>query len=185
MGPLPPGKTLVDKYLSLAGKSSGTIPVDLWFSPTHYGPTEERVAEVITRSLEETGRFTVKGPRNVEWAEYGEKRRAGEMPVFLMGWYPDYLDADDYLEPFSDPNIFDPAKWNDPKMLELVHTEQRVQDPARRDEALRAAQDYMADQVPYIPLFQQPQYAATTDKVSGVVLDPIQIFRFWLLEKTG
>jgi peptide/nickel transport system substrate-binding protein len=184
-GAAPTGRTLVDKYLALAGKTSGTIPVDLWFSPTHYGPTEERVAEVITRSLEQSGRFTVKGPRNVEWAEYGEKRRAGEMPVFLMGWYPDYLDADDYLEPFSDPNIFDPAKWNDPKMLELVHTEQRVQDPAQRDEALKEAQAYMADQVPYIPLFQQPQYAATTDKVSGVVLDPIQIFRFWLLEKTG
>jgi len=183
-GRAPSGKTLVDKYLSLAGKSSGTVPVDLWFSPTHYGPTEERVAEVIARSLEETGRFTVR-VRNVEWAEYGKKRRAGEMPVFLMGWYPDYLDPDDYLEPFSDPKIFDPAKWDDPKMLELVHTEQRTQDEAQRTEAIREAQAYMADQVPYIPLFQQPQFAATTDKVSGVVLDPIQIFRLWLLEKSG
>ncbi|HYH51551.1 MAG TPA: ABC transporter substrate-binding protein, partial [Acidimicrobiia bacterium] len=78
-GPAPTGRTLVDKYLSLAGKSSGTVPVDLWFSPTHYGPTEERVAEVVSRSLEETGRFTVR-IRNVEWAEYGKKRRAGEMP---------------------------------------------------------------------------------------------------------
>ena len=183
-GPAPTGRTLVDKYLSLAGKSSGTVPVDLWFSPTHYGPTEERVAEVIARSLEETRRFTVR-IRNVEWAEYGKKRRAGEMPVFLMGWYPDYLDPDDYLEPFSDPNIFDPAKWNDSKMLELVHTSQRIQDPAARADALRDAHAYMADQVPYIPLFQQPQFAATTDKVGGVVLDPIQIFRLWLLEKTG
>jgi peptide/nickel transport system substrate-binding protein len=183
-GPAPTGRTLVDKYLSLAGKPSGTVPVDLWFSPTHYGPTEERVAEVVSRSLEETGRFTVR-IRNVEWAEYGKKRRAGEMPVFLMGWYPDYLDPDDYLEPFSDPNIFDPAKWNDPKMLELVHTSQRIQDPAARAEALKDAQAYMADQVPYIPLFQQPQFAATSDKVGGVVLDPIQIFRLWLLEKTG
>jgi peptide/nickel transport system substrate-binding protein len=182
--PAPTGRTLVDKYLSAAGKSSGTVPVELWFSPTHYGPTEERVAEVIARSLEDTKRFTVR-IRNVEWAEYGKKRRAGEMPVFLMGWYPDYLDADDYLEPFSDPNIFDPAKWNDSKMLELVHTEQRVQDPALRVDALREAQAYMADQVPYIPLFQQPQFAATSDKVSGVVLDPIQIFRLWLLEKAG
>ncbi|HEV3363602.1 MAG TPA: ABC transporter substrate-binding protein [Acidimicrobiia bacterium] len=183
-GPAPTGRTLVDKYLSLAGKSSGTVPVELWYSPTHYGDTEAAVAEVIARSLEETGRFTVR-VRNVEWAEYGKKRRAGEMPVFLMGWYPDYLDPDDYLEPFSDPKIFDPAKWKDAKMLELVHTEQRTLDEAQRTEAIREAQAYMADQVPYIPLFQQPQFAATSDKVSGVVLDPIQIFRFWLLEKTG
>ncbi len=182
--PAPSGRTLVDKYLSAAGRSSGTIPVDLWYSPTHYGDTEAAVAEVIARSLEETERFTVK-VRNVEWAEYGKKRRAGEMPVFLMGWYPDYLDPDDYLEPFSDPNIFDPAKWNDSKMLELVHTEQRTQDPALRADALRAAQAYMADQTPYIPIFQAPQFAAASAKVNGIVLDPIQIFRFWLLEKTG
>jgi peptide/nickel transport system substrate-binding protein len=180
----PSGKTLVDKYLSAAGKSSGTVPVELWYSPTHYGDTEAAVAEVVARSLEATKRFTVK-IRNVEWAEYGNKRRAGEMPVFFMGWYPDYLDPDDYLEPFSDPNIFDPAKWNDSKMLELVHTEQRLQDPARRADAVRQAQAYMAEQVPYIPLFQGPQFAATKASVNGVVLDPIQIFRFWLLEKTG
>jgi peptide/nickel transport system substrate-binding protein len=182
--PAPTGKNLVDKYLSAAGKSAGTVPVELWYSPTHYGDTEQAVAEVIARTLEDTKRFTVK-VRNVEWAEYGKKRKAGEMPVFLMGWFPDYLDPDDYLEPFSDPDIFDPAKWNDPKMLELIHTEQRTQDPERRAEALRSAQTYMADQVPYIPIFQAPQVAATSAKVSGVVLDPIQIFRYWLLEKKG
>ena len=182
--PAPSGKTLVDKYLTAAGKPAGTVPVELWYSPTHYGDTEQAVAEVVARNLEATHRFTVK-VRNVEWAEYGKKRQAGEMPVFLMGWYPDYLDPDDYLEPFSDPNIFDPAKWNDPKMLELVHSEQRVQDPERRAETLRQAQSYMADQVPYVPLFQAPQVAATSAKVSGVVLDPIQIFRYWLLEKKG
>jgi peptide/nickel transport system substrate-binding protein len=183
-GPAPSGRTLVDKYLSMAGKSSGTVPVDLWYSPTHYGDTEQAVAEVVARSLEETKRFTVR-VRNVEWAEYGQKRRAGEMPVFFMGWFPDYLDPDDYLEPFSDPNIFDPAKWDDPKMLELIRTEQKTQDEALRADALRQAQEYMADQVPYIPLFQQPQFAAASDKVKGIVLDPIQIFRFWLLEKSS
>ena len=182
--PAPTGKTLVDKYLSAAGKAAGTVPVELWYSPTHYGDTEQAVAEVIARSLEKTGRFTVK-VRNVEWAEYGKKRKAGEMPVFLMGWFPDYLDPDDYLEPFSDPNIFDPAKWDDSKMAELVHSEQHLQDPDRRALTLRDAQAHMADQVPYIPVFQAPQVAASSDKVSGVVLDPIQIFRYWLLEKKG
>jgi peptide/nickel transport system substrate-binding protein len=180
--PVPSGKTLVDKYLSAAGKATGTVPVDLWYSPTHYGDTEAAVAEVIARSLEATKRFTVK-VRNVEWAEYGKKRKDGTMPVFLMGWFPDYLDPDDYLEPFSDPSIFDPAKWDDSKMLELVHTEQRVRDPEMRAAALRSAQAYMAEQVPYVPIFQSAQFAATSDKVTGVVLDPIQIFRYWLLEK--
>src|SRR5437588_3731022 len=182
--PAPTGRTLVDRYLAAAGRPAGTVPVELWYSPTHYGDTEQAVAEVVARNLEATHRFTVK-VRNVEWAEYGKKRQAGEMPVFLMGWYPDYLDPDDYLEPFSDPGIFDPAKWNDPKMLEFVHSEQRVQDPQQRADTLRQAQSYMADQVPYVPLFQAPQEAATKASLSGVKLDPIQIFRYWLLEKKG
>ncbi|MGH8971585.1 MAG: ABC transporter substrate-binding protein [Acidimicrobiia bacterium] len=176
-------KALVDRYLTAAGVPAGEkVNVDFWYSPTHYGDTEADVARVITQGLEATGRFEVT-VSNVEWAEYGQKRRAGEIPVFLMGWYPDYLDPDDYLEPFADPNIFDPAKWEDAKMLDLVHASQRELDPAARGGILKQAQSHMADQTPYVPVFQIPQFAATTDAVSGVVLDPIQIFRYWLLEK--
>src|SRR5207247_5219782 len=101
----------VNAFLTAAGVPAGQkVNVDFWFSPTHYGDTEASVAQVIARTLEATGRFTVK-ISNVEWAEYGQKRKAGEMPVFLMGWFPDYLDEDDYLAPFADPKIFDPAKW--------------------------------------------------------------------------
>ena len=176
-------KGLVDRYLGAAGIPAGEkVKVDFWYSPTHYGDTEADVARVITQGLEATGRFEVT-VSNVEWAEYGQKRRAGEIPVFLMGWYPDYLDPDDYLEPFADPNIFDPAKWEDQQMLDLVHASQRELDPVKRADILKQAQARMADQTPYVPVFQIPQFAATTDAISGVVLDPIQIFRYWLLEK--
>ncbi len=176
-------KALVERYLAAAGVPAGEkVKVDFWYSPTHYGDTEADVAQVITQGLEATGRFEVT-VSNVEWTEYGQKRRAGEIPVFLMGWYPDYLDPDDYLEPFADPNIFDPAKWEDAKMLDLVHASQRELDPVKRADILKQAQAHMADQTPYVPVFQIPQFAATTDAVSGVVLDPIQVFRYWLLEK--
>jgi peptide/nickel transport system substrate-binding protein len=176
-------KAAVERHLAAAGVKPGEkVVVDFWYSPTHYGDTEAGVAEVIARGLEATGRFSVR-ISNVEWAEYGQKRRAGEMPVFLMGWYPDYLDPDDYLEPFADPAIFDPAKWQDARMLDLVHAQQRELDPAKRVGIIKAAQAYMAEQVPYVPVFQISQFAATTDRISGVVLDPIQDFRFWLLEK--
>jgi peptide/nickel transport system substrate-binding protein len=176
-------KALVDRYLTAAGVPAGEkVKVDFWYSPTHYGDTEADVARVITQGLEATGRFEV-AVSNVEWTEYGQKRKAGEIPVFLMGWYPDYLDPDDYLEPFADPNIFDPAKWEDSKMLDLVHASQKELDPAKRADLLKQAQAHMADQTPYVPVFQIPQFAASTDAISGVVLDPIQIFRYWLLEK--
>ncbi|MGH9024368.1 MAG: ABC transporter substrate-binding protein, partial [Acidimicrobiia bacterium] len=99
-----------DRLLTAAGVPPGDkVKVDLWFSPTHYGDTEATVAEVLARILEETGRFDV-DVSSIEWSEYGEKRARGEMPVFLLGWYPDYLDEDNYLEPFSNPDAFNPAK---------------------------------------------------------------------------
>ncbi|MCA1657590.1 MAG: ABC transporter substrate-binding protein, partial [Actinobacteria bacterium] len=74
-----PAKDKVDQYLTAAGVPAGQkVALDFWFSPTHYGDTEAAVAQVIARSLENTGRFTVK-ISNVEWAEYGKKRKAGEM----------------------------------------------------------------------------------------------------------
>jgi len=173
----------VDQHLTAAGVPAGQkVDLDFWFSPTHYGDTEPAVAQVIARSLTDTGRFNVT-ISNVEWAEYGNKRRAGEMPLFLMGWYPDYLDVDDYLEPFADPKVFDPAKWEDAQMLDLVHAQQAERDPAKRTAIIKQAQTYMADQTPYVPTFQISQFAATTEGVSGVVLDAIQLLRFFLLEK--
>jgi peptide/nickel transport system substrate-binding protein len=68
-------------------------------------------------------------------------------------------------------------------MLELVHAQQREFDPAKRAAIVKEAQAYMADQAPYVPVFQISQFAATSDAISGVVLDPIQLFRYWLLEK--
>ena len=177
--------TKVNGFLAAAGVPAGQkVDVDFWFSPTHYGDTEASVAQVIARTLEATGRFTVK-ISNVEWAEYGQKRKAGELPVFLMGWYPDYLDEDDYLAPFADPKIFDPAKWSDPQMLSLVAAQGKELDPTKRAAIIKQAQSYMADQTPYVPVFQISQFASASDKVSGIVLDPIQIFRYWLLQKKG
>jgi peptide/nickel transport system substrate-binding protein len=177
--------TRVGAALTAAKVPAGQkVPVDLWYSPTHYGDTEASVAEVIKRSLEATGRFQVK-VSNVEWAEYGQKRRNGEMPVFLMGWYPDFLDPDNYLEPFSNPDSFDPAKWEDEAMLKLIADSQVEANPDTRAGILAQAQTRMGEETPYVPLFSITQFAATTDKISGVVLDPIQIFRYWLLEKRG
>jgi peptide/nickel transport system substrate-binding protein len=178
-------QAFIDERLGKAGVAAGTkVKVDLWYSPTHYGDTEASVAEILKRSMEATGRFQVT-VSNVEWAEYGQKRRNGEMPVFLMGWYPDFLDPDNYLEPFSNPDSFDPAKWEDATMLDLIGKSQIERDATARRELIVQAQQRMAGEAPYVPLFSITQFAATTDKISGVVLDPIQIFRYWLLEKRG
>ena len=58
------------------------------------------------------------------------------------------------------------------------------QDASQRSKLVEQAQSYMADQVPYVPIFQISQFAATVDGVTGVVLDPLQLLRFFLIEKS-
>ena len=67
----------------------------------------------------------------------------------------------------------------------FVATQAKELDATKRAATIKQAQSYMADQTPYVPVFQISQFASSNDKVSGIVLDPIQIFRYWLLEKKG
>ena len=93
--------TLAKELLKEAGYSEeNPFEFELWYTPTHYGDLEADVALVIKESLEETGMMKVT-LKSAEWATYAAEYIAkGVMPIFLLGWYPDYLDPDDYTTCF-------------------------------------------------------------------------------------
>src|SRR5437879_4984530 len=75
-----------------------TIP--LWYnSDGHYGDTEPTVAQVIANSIEKTGKVHVQ-VNSEPWAQYTTDFGNGKLPFFLLGWYTDYYDPDDYASPF-------------------------------------------------------------------------------------
>ena len=76
------------------------LTFDFWYSPSHYGDTEVDVAAVIKAQLEATGviKVTVK---SAEWATYKDNWAKKVMPVYLLGWYPDYIDPDNYTAAFA------------------------------------------------------------------------------------
>jgi len=93
---------LAKKLLTEAGYSKDNpFKFELWYTPTHYGDLEADVAAIIKESLEETGMMEVT-LKSAEWATYAAKYIAeGVMPIFLLGWYPDYVDPDDLHKYFS------------------------------------------------------------------------------------
>ena len=38
--------------------------------------------------------------QGLEWPDYLDKLRAGELPLFFLGWAPDYADPHNYAQPF-------------------------------------------------------------------------------------
>ncbi|MGQ0570640.1 MAG: ABC transporter substrate-binding protein, partial [Armatimonadota bacterium] len=78
---------------------SNKLALTLWFSPTHYGNTEADAAAVLKSSLEETGMIAVE-VKSSEWGDYTKAFAAGQFGLFLLGWFPDFVDPDNFLAPW-------------------------------------------------------------------------------------
>ena len=180
------GETNITKAIELlqeAGYSeTNKLEIDLWYTPTHYGPTEDEVAEAIKTSLEATGLITV-NIQNAEWAQYRENWRNGVMDMFLLGWYPDYLDPDDYLFPFlhSSGAASLGSFYNDSTMDQLLENARKTSDIDERTDLYEQVQEKLAEDVPYIPLWQAKQYVVYKKGIVGVILDATQIFRYYTI----
>jgi peptide/nickel transport system substrate-binding protein len=159
------------------------LVMDLWYSPTHYGDTEPDVAAIIKNQLEASG--VVQVTLNfLEWAAYRDAGRAGELPVSLLGWYPDYLDPDNYTNVFAhSPASWSGSRYNNPEMDALLDAQAGELDEAARKAILEEIQDFWVPESPFVPLGQGKLLIAYADYVSGVVLDPIANLHYFLLEK--
>jgi peptide/nickel transport system substrate-binding protein len=170
--------------LALSGYStSKKVSMDLWFnSDGHYGDTEADLATMIKSQLEGSGLFTIK-LQSKPWAEYKKDFREGNFALFLIGWFPDYLDPDDYVSPFftaggarSFGTFYDNAT-----MQPLIKSEQKETDLAKRATLLAQIQDGVAADNPMIPLFSGQQQVAYKNEITGVTLSPTDVFPYYTI----
>jgi len=156
---------------------------ELWYTPSHYGDTEVDLAAVLKEQLEATGvmKVTVK---SAEWSTYKENWRNKVMPMYLLGWYPDYIDPDNYTAAFAGTTgsagngiyFSDPA-W-DAKLAEA----QMVTDPAKREAIYKEIQTMWTDEVLTVPIFQGSLYLFTQKNVKGVLISPTLQFNYGPIE---
>jgi peptide/nickel transport system substrate-binding protein len=159
------------------------LVMDLWYSPTHYGDTEPDVAAVLAQQWEASGVVQVE-LQTLEWAAYRDAGRAGELPVQLLGWYPDYMDADNYLTPFAhSPATWSGSFYDNPEMDALLDAQAEEVDADARLALLEEIQDYWVTESPYIPLGQGKLFVAYREGVTGVVVDPLALFHYFLVAK--
>ena len=170
--------------LAAAGfTEANPLVLDLWYSPTHYGDTEADVALVLKQQWEASG-VVEANLQFLEWAAYRPAGQDGELPVSLLGWYPDYLDPDNYTNVFAhSPALWSGSRYNNPDMDALLDAQARELDEAERISLLEQVQDLWVTESPYVPLAQGKLVIAHRDNISGVVLDPIAHLHYFLLEK--
>ncbi len=178
---------LAKKLLSEAGYSdSNPLQIQLWYTPTHYGDTEASLAQVLKSEWEKTGMIKVT-IKSAEWNTYTDYARKGQMMVYLLGWYPDYLDPDDYTTPFldSEANSWAGTGYSNPQVDSLLRKAQTITDQGQRTQIYEQVQDILAQDVPYIPLIQGKLFVVTQKSVQGITIGPDMIFHYNTVYKTG
>jgi peptide/nickel transport system substrate-binding protein len=183
-----PNMAAAQALLTQAGYSTTSkLPLTLWYTPSHYGDPEIFVAQALKRAWEATGMVTV-ALDHKEWADYKAARTAGAFDVFLLGWFPDYFDSDDCVFPFlhwASGGSAQFGNWyHNDTMDGRIEAQAATADPTQRASILGEIQAGLAADVPYVPLWQANQAVVFKPGVSGIVLDPIQFFRYFAISSS-
>jgi peptide/nickel transport system substrate-binding protein len=180
-----PDPAKAKQILQAAGIST-PVNLTVGWTPTHYGPSTEDEANELQRQLESSGLFKVT-LKSTEWDNYQTIYKQGAYDLFILGWFPDYPDADDYLSPFMVDGGFFQNGYKNAKVDKRVAKEQGSANTATREKIFGQLQDIAANDVPFIPSWVGQNTAVYGQGMSGVedTLDPSFIFRFWLVTKAG
>ncbi len=182
------------KLLADAGYSAGNPAiVEIWHPSGSI--TRAIVADTIKAYAErELGGMVQFVPSSVESASFFGNLSQGIYPAALVDWYPDFLDPDNYIQPFlscskgsSDVGCEEGAAqsrgsfYYSDRANQLIEQSRRERDPAQRQALFAQLQELLAQDAPYIPLWQTKDYAFAHNNVEGVVINPSQTFPFWTI----
>ncbi|MEL6927375.1 MAG: ABC transporter substrate-binding protein [Cyanobacteria bacterium J06600_6] len=137
-------------------------------------------------------------PNSVESASFFGNLSQGVYPAALVDWYPDFLDPDNYLQPFLSCGAGSPntgcesgaaqsrgSFYYSDRANELIDQSRQEQDTAKRQAILVELQEVLAEDVPYVPLWQTKDYAFAQNEINGVTINPSQTFPFWTIQRSG
>ncbi len=169
--------------------------VPLWY------PSGSTTRGIIATTLKEFADRELEGllvfePSSVEGANFFKNIAQGVYPAALGNWYPDFLDADNYIHPMLDCDEGGEATgcesggaqnqgsfyWSE-KMNELIDAQRTETDPEARLAIFAEIQELMAADVPYIPIWQGTEYVFAQSDIQGLAVNPSQSLPLWLIEK--
>ncbi|MBF4615662.1 ABC transporter substrate-binding protein [Curtobacterium sp. VKM Ac-1376] len=176
-----PDVSKAKKTLSDAGVS-GKVELDIQYAPDHYGSASDDEYALLKQQLEDSGLFTVNIQSTV-YTTYAQERTKDAYPVYQLGWFPDFSDADNYLSPFFTKENFVQNHYDDPEIQDLIAKEQAESDPDKRADLIEQAQEREATQISTLPLLQGKSVAVAGKDVKGLTLDASFKFRYGTLSK--
>lgn len=159
---------------------------DLWYPPEHYGTTTADVMQVIKEQLEETGLMKV-NLKSMNWAEYVDGFVAGQLPFFMLGWFADFADPENWLSPFASclQSPDNGVNYCNEEMDALLLAAASSADEDEREALYQQIGELYAEEVPTLPLFWEPEFVTYRDGVEGVLIGAPFEFNYNMLSFTA
>ena len=111
--------------------------------------------------------------RNEEWKVFVQTRRAGAITeVFRGGWFADYADPLNFLEPFLGDSALNATGYRDPGFDALV-ARAASEDGTSRADALHAAEQRLLDAHAVIPIYHYSSKHLVSRKLCGYHAHPL------------
>jgi len=134
--------------------------------------------------------------QGVESATAYDNLDKGAYPVFLLDWSPDFLDADNYLDPFvacekgsdkkgckAGSSQYQGSFYYNDRIQTLIQKERKSDDPAQREKVFKELQTIVAEDVPFIPLWENQAFLFAQNTIENVSLEPTQHIKFSRLKR--
>jgi len=183
------------ELLTQAGYSANNPAIiEIWH--TSGSTTRAIVAQTLKALAEKELEGAIQfEPQSVESSTAFSNLGKGIYPSFLADWYPDFLDADNYIQPFlacqkgseKEGCIEGGAQtqgsfYYSHPMNQLIAQQRQQQNLEKRQEIFAEIQSIFAEDVPYIPLWQSKDYAFTQNGINNLKLNPLSI-PFWTISR--
>jgi peptide/nickel transport system substrate-binding protein len=178
-----PNYTKTRELLAPLGyNETNKLTFTLWYETSGHYPQSPQQAQVLKSSLEASGVISL-SLQGVDWPSYRTHRQSEDMDAYILGWYPDYIDPDDYIQPFLDSlgGSWLHDNYNNTQMDQLIAWARGNTTADARSSLYSQIQNLMVEDCPIIPTYQGKTYAVTKPSVEGVCLDTSELLRFWLL----
>ncbi|MGY5865669.1 MAG: ABC transporter substrate-binding protein [Candidatus Thorarchaeota archaeon] len=174
----------IDMLAPFGYNATHPLTIELYYESSGHYPQSQEQALVYEADWEASGVIEV-SLNGLEWPSYRLARNEGTMPVFIYGWYPDFIDPDNYeFLPFASwlnlgYNSTYPQGGIDQNAL--WQAGRSATTDIAREAAYVDLQELQAEECSVIPLWQSATTAVSKLNVYGIVLDITVSWRHWLL----
>lgn len=155
------------------------LTFDLWYPPERYGPQTAQIFQILEEQFETTPLIQVE-LQSQEWSTYVGAITSGEYPIGYLGWFFDYPDSSNYLEPFaqSEAAPFIGTNYGSDAMDALLSAAGESIDQEERATIYDEAQTLYANDVVTIPISFEAEFAVYGPTITDMIIGPALDFNY-------